>query len=81
MALKITNPYFKTPVEIDAARLAPIVAAALQANAQAVGAVASLIEIRNLLLPADAAALTRTVFNQVCFINGWEIINPTDAAA
>ncbi|AXS79857.1 hypothetical protein [Dechloromonas sp. HYN0024] len=81
MALKIDNPYFKTPVEIDAARLAPIIATALQTNAQAVGAVAGLVEIRALLSAADAAALTRTVFNQVCHINGWNIINPTDAAA
>lgn len=81
MALKIDNPYFKTATQQDAERLAPIVAAALQANAQAVGAVAGLAELRALLSPADAAALTRAVFNQVCAINEWHIINPTDPAA
>jgi len=81
MALKITNPFFKTQVDIDAAALAPVVSAALQANAQAVGAVAGLVEIRALLAPADAAKLTRAVFNEVCSLNGWNIINPSDAAA
>lgn len=80
MALKIDNPYFKTPVQIDAETLAPIVLAALQASAQVVGAIAGLIEIRNLLLPADAAKLTRPVFNQVCKINGWHVINTEDQA-
>ena len=81
MALKIRNPFFKTPVQLDAEDLSPRVIAALTANAQAVGQLAGLVEIRNLLVPADAAKLTRQVFNHICSMNEWQIVNPEDPAA
>lgn len=79
--LKIFNPFYRTQVELDAEALAPTVEAAIQANAQALGKLAGLAEIRALLSAPDAAKCTRAVFNQICQLKGWVVSNPEDPAA
>lgn len=81
MPVKFNNPLFKTQTQIDAEILAPVVDALLRNNTAAIGKTASISDIRNLLTPAEAAKMSRVVFNQICQINGYEIINPDDEGA
>lgn len=80
-SLKIENPHFKSAVELAALALAKKVDDFLLINAQVVGKVATIGEIRAGLSVDDAAALSRPVFNQVCFLNGYKITNPEDISA
>lgn len=78
MALRIVNPYYKSPVEIKADQHGPAVVAWLQANAG--NKIVTMTELRT-GLPAIAADLTRTVVNQICADNGLQIENSDDTQA
>ena len=79
--LKILNPYFKTNVRLDATDLSQKVDDVLSLNVLSIGKIATLAQIRGFLLPADAAKLSREVFNQICQDRGYTVINMEDDAA
>jgi len=78
MALKITNPNWKSPVEQKAATHAPAVSAWLAANAA--NRYIGIAELRA-GLPAIAADLTRPVINNICSILALEIQGADDPTA
>ena len=77
--LKCKNKYFKEENEFTAEDLAAKVDIFLQMNAQAVGPVMTIAQMRAALPVADRVKLTRGVFNIVCALLGLEIVDAADA--
>lgn len=77
--LRIHNPFYKSSDDLVVEDLMPKIIAALTANAQSMGPLVTIAEVRNALLPVDAAKLNRKIFNQVCKKAGLLIDDPTDS--
>lgn len=78
MALRLTNPHWKSAVQSKAETHAPAVSAWLLANAA--NRYIGMVELRA-GLPAIAADLTREVVNQICFILKLEVSGADDQGA
>lgn len=79
--LSIKNKYYKAPVDTTAEGLAVKVETYLRANAQSMGPILTLEQIRSGLSVPDRALLTRKMFNQVAMVLGLEIQNIDDIEA
>lgn len=77
MALKIINPFWRSPAEKAAELAGPDVVAWLKANAS--DRVVTIAELKA-GLPVHAAALNRAVVNIICTENGIRMENPEDGA-